>query len=117
MALQNTLFDPMLDAAAAEAVSASLHTADPGATGTDELTGGTYARQAITWAAASGGTVGSSAGLTFSVPGGNTVTYLGLWDSAAAFLGGIVLSSPESYGATGTYTVSLLTLALVDTAA
>jgi hypothetical protein len=43
----------------------SLHTADPGTTGANEVSGGSYARQAITWNAASGGEQTSSDGQTF----------------------------------------------------
>lgn len=116
MALQPVLLDAMLDAAAAEAVTASLHTADPGATGTAEVTGGTYARQSITWSSASGGQLDSSAPIVFDVPGGTTVTHLGLWNGST-WLGGIELSTPETYGAAGTYTVSLIRLTLADTSA
>lgn len=62
---------------------ASLHTAYS-ATGANEVTGGApaYARQAVTWNAASGGskTSASVAG-TFPVPGGITVAFIGLWSA------------------------------------
>lgn len=106
----------MLETAATEAVSASLHTADPGATGSDEVSGGSYARQSISWDPASGGQVDATADLVFDVPGGNTVSHLGLWDGSATpvWLGGIPLSTPESYGGAGAYTVSLLRLTQSD---
>lgn len=115
MALQTVLFDSMLDALAADAVSASLHTADGGTTGAGEVTGGTYARQAVTWDPAAGGQVDASAQLTFDVPGGHTVTHLGLWAAdGTTWLGSIELSTPESYGAAGTYTVLLLRVTQSD---
>lgn len=115
MALQNALFDPMLDAAAQTAVAASLHTADPGADGSAEVAGGAYGRQSVAWDPASGGELSAAADLVFTVPGGNTVSWLGLWSNDDTWLGGIPLSTPESYGAEGTYTVSALRLTQTDT--
>lgn len=60
----------------------SLHTNDPGITGANELTGGSYARQAIVFntplfqQTANNGPVGFS-GLPIA-----TVAYVGLWDAA-----------------------------------
>lgn len=63
----------------------SLHTADPGTTGANEVTGSGYARQAITFGAASGGTAASSNSQTFtnmpSVPGG---VWIGTWTLVSA---------------------------------
>jgi hypothetical protein len=39
-----------------------------------ELTGGTYARIAVTWTTASGGTIRPNADLTFNVPAGANVS-------------------------------------------
>lgn len=57
----------------------SLHSADPGTNGANELTGGSpaYGRQSITWGSASGGVITGSA--TFDVPAGVTVAYVGAW--------------------------------------
>jgi hypothetical protein len=60
---------------------ASLHTAWPGATGANEVNGGSYARQAIDLTAASGGIRSlDDADTSFSVPGGTTVRWVGFWD-------------------------------------
>ena len=68
----------MLDHLATLAVFVSLHTAWS-ATGTNEVTGGSpaYARKAITWNAASAGTMDSSAAPVFDVPASTTVEYKG----------------------------------------
>jgi hypothetical protein len=60
---------------------ASLHSAYS-ATGANELTGGSpaYARQAVTWSAASGGSMSMSGTLTFNVPA-STVAFIGFWDA------------------------------------
>jgi hypothetical protein len=116
VALHVVLFDDMLDAAAARAVTASLHTSDGGGTGADEVTGGTYARQSITWNPATGGVLDAASTFTFDVPGGFTVRWLGLWDASGTpvWCGSIKLSTEESYGAGGTYTVLLLRLTQSD---
>lgn len=62
----------------------SLHTADPGATGASEVSGGSYARQAVTFAAPSGGTASNSGVLNFTGMPAVTVTHISLWDAASA---------------------------------
>ena len=74
----------------------SLHTADPGTTGTSEVTGGTpaYARKQTTWTGGSSdGSVAGSA-VVFDVPAG-TYTHVGVWTASTAgtFVGGFALSS------------------------
>lgn len=67
---------------AALATHASLHTADPGTTGTSEVTGGSpaYARIPLTWTAGgSDGIYTSSA--TFNLPATTAVTHVGLWSA------------------------------------
>jgi hypothetical protein len=63
---------------------ASLHTAYS-ATGANEVSGGSYARQAATWSAASSGSKALTTTLpSFSVPGSTTVEYIGFWDASTA---------------------------------
>lgn len=64
---------------------ASLHSAYS-ATGLNELTGGSpaYARKAITWTAASGGSKTASSSPVFDVPAGTTVAYVGLWSTVTS---------------------------------
>ena len=108
------------DGVAAVAAYLSLHTADPGATGTSELTGGTpaYARQPATWAAASAGSRASTGSVTFNVPGGTTISHFGLW---TAVTGGVYLGSDtlrgagnaivtETFASAGTYTLTSATI-------
>lgn len=81
----------------------SFHTADPSTTGANEVTGGSYARQATTWAAASSGSrVGSQ--ISASIPAGTTVTHWGIWSASTAgtFLYGGALSASETFGSAGT---------------
>jgi hypothetical protein len=93
---------------------ASLHTADPGTTGTSEVTGGTpaYARKAITWGSPATSSVAMAATLpVFNVPAATTISYLGYWSLATGgtFYGSRALSSPETYGGQGTYSITSAT--------
>lgn len=65
------------------ATHASLHTADPGTTGTSEVTGGTYARVAITWVPGSSDGI-STATVNFNVQATTSTTHLGLWSASTA---------------------------------
>lgn len=62
--------------------TASLHTAFPGLTGANEVSGGTpaYARKAVTFGAAAGGSRALSAAVSFDVPA-TTVRWFGFWVS------------------------------------
>ena len=109
MALNDNAKHVMLNQLATVAVFASLHTADPGTTGTSEATGGSpaYARKAITWNAAASGALDNNANPVFDVPAG-TYTHFGLWSASTAgtFYGGGSLSASETFAAQGTYTLS-----------
>jgi hypothetical protein len=65
-------------------VYAGLFTASPTITGslTNEVSGGSYARQAITWATISAGSVANSVAVTFPTAGAawGTITYVGIMD-------------------------------------
>lgn len=83
----------------------SVHTADPGTTGTAEAAGGSYARQQNTWGAVSGGSIVGAA-KTFT-PGAGTYTYGGYWSAATGgtFLGSFAITS-KTLAATDTLTVT-----------
>lgn len=109
MPLNNTAKHAMLDHLATLITYASLHTADPGATGTNEVTGGTpaYARKAITWNAASGGNLDNNANPVFDVPAATTITHVGFWGAVTGgtFYGSADITD-EAFGAQGTYTLT-----------
>lgn len=81
----------------------SLHTADPGDTGTSEVSGGSYARQPIAWNVAANGAVRNTAAVTFptATAGWGSVLYFGVWDVVSAgnllFYGSLPVSSAGSY--------------------
>lgn len=52
--------------------------------GVTEVAGGSYARQALTWAAAASGQRATSAGVSIPIPAGTTVQAVGLWDALSA---------------------------------
>jgi len=105
----------MLDHLGTEAVFASLHTADPGDTGINEVAGGVpaYARKAITWNPAAAGAMDDSNVPVFDVPAGTHVNYVGLWSLVS---GGVFYGSDdvveEVFGAQGTYTLTDMDLDL-----
>jgi hypothetical protein len=63
----------------------SLHTAYS-SSGASEVTGGSpaYARKAISFSAASGGSKANSTTPTFDVPTATTVRFIGMWDAVTA---------------------------------
>ncbi|HSH52628.1 MAG TPA: hypothetical protein VK982_12965 [Bacteroidales bacterium] len=58
----------------------SLHTADPTDTGTNEVTGGSYARQTLSWASPANGEITTDLDVEFSNMPATTVTHVGIWD-------------------------------------
>lgn len=89
----------------------SLHTGSPGSSGASEVSGGGYARKAVTWGAASAGVATQTGSVTFDVPASTTVTHIGVWSSATGgTFGGFHDITDETFGAAGTGTVSGLTV-------
>jgi hypothetical protein len=109
MPLSNNAKNAMLDALAAVAVYASLHSGDPSTTGANEISGGSpaYARKAITWNAASGGNLDNNANPVFDVPASTTVAYVGLFSAVTSgtFYGSADVTD-EVFAGQGTYTVT-----------
>ena len=99
----------MLDNLGTLAVFASLHTADPGENGINEVTGGSpaYARKSLTWNAAAAGSMDDSNAPVFDVPASTTVAFVGFWSAVTAgtFYGSADVTD-EVFGAQGTYTLS-----------
>lgn len=115
--LTNAAKNAMLNGASLAGVVGfvSGHTADPGTTGINEITGGspTYARKAVTWAAAAGGSVATNNSPVFDVPPGTTMAFVGMWSAAS---GGTFYGSwdvvDEVFAGQGTYTFSPSTVTL-----
>ncbi len=91
----------MLDASTI--THAALFNGDPSGAGT-EISGGSYARQAITMASASGGEISITTDETFEVPAGGTVNWVAYF---TALTGGTLLAhdevTEETYASAGQY--------------
>lgn len=94
-----------------QALYMSLHTASPGTTGANEVTGGSpaYARKAITWTAGAVDGQYTATVPTFDVPA-VTVTHVGVWTAAT---GGTFLDSvdvvDQTFGSQGTLSITSVT--------
>lgn len=89
-------------------VYVSLHTGDPGQTGANEVSGGSYARQAAAWSAASGGSIANSGALSFTMPA-STITHWGVWSAASGgtYQHGGVLASSQTFGSGDTASIAI----------
>jgi hypothetical protein len=102
------------DNALAGAVTAAsffgLNTADPGTTGAGEISGGAYARVAITWGTASAGSIANiTSALTVNVPPSTTVSFFSTWSlvSSGVYQIGGALSATITFVTAGTLTVAV----------
>lgn len=86
------------------AIYASLHTADPGDTGTSEYTTYTGSRPAITFGAATSKQVASTVQLDYAAMGATTITHMGFWSAASGgtFQDSVALATPATTGANDT---------------
>lgn len=112
MALSDAAMVVAANALRSAMTHAQLHTADPGAAGTSNLT--TAARQAVTWGAATGnGDFDLSVASNFT--GGaasGPCTWVSLWSAVAAgtFYGRYALTGDQTFNAAGEYTLSEIAL-------
>lgn len=76
----------------------SLHGGDPGTGGANEISGGSYARQPITFGAPSNKVSPSSNSQVFEGLPGGLINHAGIWDSATGgnFLYGDALGTPRN---------------------
>jgi len=65
-------------------VYVSLHSADPGETGANEISGGSYVRKVAAFTAAASGATETSATLTWSDMPAVTLTHVAIWDASTA---------------------------------
>ncbi len=108
----------MLDQLATVLTRIALHSGDPGAANAadNELSGGSpaYARKAIAWNAASGGSIDDSTAPTFDVGAGQTVSWISGWNTAGTVRYFKKNVTDEVFGAQGTYQITDLDLDLND---
>ena len=87
IATANKILDKILrntDFTASTTLYASLHTADPGESGTSEVAGGSYVRKVIAFNAASSKATTNTATIDFEGMPVATVTHVGLWSASTA---------------------------------
>lgn len=97
-----------------------LHTGDPGAAGTANISAGSTTRNAITWNAPSGGSMSLNTLSAWTNGGASeTITHCSLWtaSSAGTFLQSFALTTPQAWVSTNTLTLTSFTLSYTPIAA
>ena len=87
----------------------SLHTGDPSTTGANEVTGGSYARVAVTWNSPSSGTVTQSNALSINLPASTTASYFGVWSASTSgtyYIGGALSPAITTGASAGVVTIA-----------
>jgi len=87
----------------------SLHTADPGTTGASEVTGGSYARVAVTWNSPSSGSVTNNGAISINLPASTTAAYFGVWSATTSgtyYIGGALSPSVTTGSSAGVITIA-----------
>ncbi|MGL5912127.1 MAG: phage tail fiber protein [Phycicoccus sp.] len=118
-AVANSILDTYRNAARAGVnVFCRLHTGDPGAAGAANGSAVTT-RNAVTFAAPSGGSMSLSALAAYSMTTTETITHISLWDAAAAgnFLHSAALTAAVPVINGSTLTFSALTVSYTPLAA
>ena len=104
MAVSTYMKNAVLDAFfGVGAVMMSLHTADPGTTGANEVTGGSYARQQVAYGSASAGQIKNIATATFTNLPAGTVTHAGFWKNSQFCQGAALIASRTVLAGDGLY--------------
>lgn len=95
-----------------------LHTADPGAAGATAASAVTT-RNAVTWNAASAGSMTLSSVSGYSMTTGETISHVSFWDasSAGTFLQSAALTSPQAVINGSTLNFTTVTLSFTPIAA
>jgi hypothetical protein len=96
-------------------VYAALYTSDPGeANSGTELTGGSYAREAVTFGAASNGAVTNTGAVTFADLPAATVTHIGILDASTSgnllYYGSVASTLTVVSGSTIEFSASSITV-------
>jgi len=84
----------------------SLHTGNPGTTGTNEVSGGGYARRAPAYSTAASGSADLSTTLEYNGPAnGGPVTFIGFW-KGSTFWQGRAVGTSRSFNSDGRLNLS-----------
>ena len=102
---KNSILNAMFNATAYSETNTwlSYHTADPGLTGANEVTGGSYARQQMSFGTVAAGAVANDTAETTTMPA-VTATHWGLWNAVSTgdFLWGGPLNASTVFAASET---------------
>lgn len=102
---------------------AQLHTGDPGASGTSNVSVGSATRNAINYGAASAGAQSATGGgLPAAWTNGGTsetLTHISIWSasSAGTFFYSIALTTPQAWASANTFTLTSLSVSMAPIAA
>lgn len=91
-AAKNLMLDALLQGAT---INVSLHTADPGVIGGNEVGGGDYTRAVVTFPSAADGQTANSAALVWTGMPACTITHCGVW-RGTTFLFGAALTQART---------------------
>lgn len=98
------------------ALYVQLHTADPGASGTNGVSAGSATRNAVTMGAASGGAqaISSAPGAWTNGGTSETLTHVSVWSAATGgtFLYSAALTASQAWASGNTFTLTSLGLSL-----
>lgn len=124
--LTAAIFNGWLDTLSATAYTAvkagfaQLHTGDPGAAGTSNVSVGSTTRPAVTLAAASGGSKAITTTLPVWTNGGTseTITNVSFWTAASGgtFVGSVTLTVAKAWASGDTLTLNTFTVSLTPVA-
>ena len=109
MALNNNGLNVMANALASSFPYLSLHSANPGTTGTAETSA---ARVAANWSAASDGDITATDRNFTGGTASSAVAYVGIWSAASGgtFGGGFATSGDATFSGSGEYSLSTFTI-------
>lgn len=109
MAVHANALNLAADGIAENVTHLSLHTDTGGSNGSDEVTGGSYAKAEVggdfTYGAATGGIANLEDPVEFGGPAAATVTHLGFWNGSD-WLGSASLSAPKALTSSDTLTIT-----------
>lgn len=107
-----------LNAGLALATDHALCSADPGTNppSANEISGGTYARVAVSWSTASAFSSANVSSLVTNVPTSTTVAYFSEWSAITAGVAevGGQLSASVTFSTAGTFTIAASALTVTD---
>lgn len=111
MPYTNTAKNSMLDHLVGQIAEVSIHTSDPGSSGSNEASGGTYARILVSSAqfssagAQTAGEIQLNEDLTFNGGANEGATHFGIWDDSDNFLGSGEITGDTQFNTEGEFTL------------